>query len=108
MRCPKCNWFKVFEDYNRSNPDGEWQREIYCPCCHHKETLPISEDETLEDFSERQLQRIHNSVKMKIVKAFQEGGEYHNGLILQDSNDAIVDVEITIKRYDHYFEKKYK
>lgn len=100
MRCPRCNGRNVFINYD-VNENDEWVKEVYCPECHYEDTLGITEEETLEDFAERQLQRIHNSVKMDIVNCFKTGKDYHEGLIL-DCDEQIVDVDIIIKRNDKW------
>lgn len=96
MRCPRCNSGTVITQYARDE-DG-WMKEIYCSECHYNEIMDIPEDESLEDFAERQAQRISWSLQQDIVNCFRNGRDYEDGYLLEADGLGLVDITITIKK----------
>jgi len=108
MRCPRCNATITLTNYVRNNEDGEWMVEIYCSECHYNEIKDVDiENQSLMDFAEMSLQRIHDDVKHDIIRCFETGRSYREGLLLEDKDGNPVEVSVFVERWKQDGDKKH-
>ena len=89
-------------NYVFNSDDDEYLVEIYCSECYHHELQDVDlENQSLEDFVEMQLQRIHNSVKRDIIRCFETGKSYRDGLLLEDKDGKRVEVSVITEKWEY-------